>query len=99
MFNVSLLFLSGGLFRRSRLVERTLLSPASHSSSFLFLAALLLVGLPALAGFVLGVNRTAILLGHLFYTNFEHERSPAKTLLAWAGLILIAWLLPKLLGL
>lgn len=45
---------------------------------------------------MLGVSRCAVWLGHLFFTNMEHEKDPYKTALAWACLFAVSYLLSRL---
>jgi len=93
MFNLSILIMMSTVFRRSRFLDKVF-APAAHSSARLL--AFLLIGVPAITGFILGVNRLATLLGHFFMTNDGEERSPIKTLLAWAGLSLLIYLISRL---
>lgn len=51
----------------------------------------LLIFIPAIIGYQLGLERSATLLGHFFYTNIEHERSLKKTALAWAVFLFIEY--------
>lgn len=83
VFNVSIVIALGTLFRRSSTLDNFLLHSSGDSSPWLL--GFLLVGVPALAGFILGVNRCAVWLGHLFFTNMEHEKDPYKTGFAWAA--------------
>ena len=53
----------------------------------------LTVMLPAALGFLLGSRRVLTLVGHMFYTNNEHERSEKITAAIWAGFALYAWVL------
>lgn len=93
MFNVSILIVIGTFFKRGRFLEK-LLAPTLLTSPWLL--GFLLIGLPAITGFVLGVNRLATLLGHFFMTNDGEEMSPLKTLLAWGGLFLLIYLISRL---
>lgn len=94
VFNASLLLLSGALFKHSRSSDRILLAPFTHNS--IEFALLVLIGLPALAGFVLGPAHGLGLLSHLLFLNPPAERSLPKTLLAWGCLLLIAYLIHRL---
>ncbi|PPC96444.1 hypothetical protein [Methylotenera mobilis] len=49
--------------------------------------------LPAIIGFMLGMNRFTTLYGHFFYTNSESERSISMTVFVWAMLLLMAYIL------
>ena len=96
VFNVSIVIALSTVFKRSRVVDRFLLHSGATTS--LWLLGFLLIGVPALAGFMLGVNRCAVWLGHLFLTNMEHEKDLLKTALAWGCLFLTAYLFSKLLA-
>lgn len=61
--------------------------------NYLLLVSILL---PALVGFMLGMNRFTTLYGHFFYTNSESERSVSMTVLVWAILLLTAYILSTL---
>ena len=91
-FNFSILIIVATLFRRSRLLG-DLLALQPHWSGRLVL--LVFVGLPAMAGFAMGASRCARLLGHFFYTNMDSEKDVTKTIAAWGGLLLIAYLLSR----
>jgi hypothetical protein len=92
VFNISIVIVIAMFFRRSRYLARYLLYPTEISGGLVFLAACVL---PAIAGFLMGASRFATLLGHFFYTNMDHEKDIAKTTAAWAGLILLAYLLSQ----
>jgi hypothetical protein len=94
VFNVSIVIALSTFFRRSRALNNLFLQSGTASS--LWLLGFFLIGVPALAGFMLGVNRCAVWLGHLFFTNMEHEKDPYKTALAWVCLFALFYLLSRL---
>lgn len=93
-FNFSLLICLGLFSRRSRAFA-WIASYEGLTSSWGWLAILVLV--PAVVGYRLGAERCAILLGHFFYTNLEHEKNVGKTALAWGCLLVVAYLIAHLL--
>lgn len=93
MFNVSILIMIGTFFKRGRFLEK-LLAPTLLTSPWLL--GFLLIGVPAITGFVLGVNRLATLLGHFFMTNDGEEKSLLKTLCAWGSLFLLVYCISRL---
>lgn len=93
-FNFSLLICLGLFSRRSRTLAR-IASYDGLTSSWGWLVILVFV--PAVVGYRLGAERCAILLGHFFYTNLEHEKSAGKTVLAWGCLLIVAYLISHLL--
>ena len=96
VLNVSILLLVGVLFRRSHAHDHILLAPFAHTSASL--ALFILLGLPALAGFMLGATRGLALLSHLLLINPAPEISIPKTLMAWGALLLIAYVVSKLIS-
>ena len=56
---------------------------------------LILIVLPAIAGYQLGVDKCATLLGHFFYTNAESEKNLGKTAFSWVCLLVIAYAVLK----
>ena len=56
----------------------------------------LMVLVPAIAGFLMGTSRFATLLGHCFYTNMENEKDWRITAVLWAGIIFVAYLWSQL---
>jgi hypothetical protein len=89
-FNLSVLIVIALFFRRSRYLGKFLFYQPHWHWSLIFLVAIVI---PALAGFAMGAPRSATLLGHLFYTNMDHEKDITKTFAAWAALFLVAYLL------
>jgi len=80
---LSMFFGSGGarIFNRTRLIYQI-------PVDFILLIVILL---PALAGFMMGMSKFTTFFGHFFYTNIRHERDIRKTIAAWICLFLIAY--------
>lgn len=80
---LSIFFGSSGarMFNRTRLIYQIPID-------FILLIVVLL---PALAGFLLGFSKFTTLFGHLFYTNIGDEKDIYKTIGAWVCLFLIAY--------
>lgn len=91
-FNLSILIVLWTFFRRSIDLAKLLVYQTHWSYISFFLIA---VVLPALVGFRLGAEKCAVLLGHLFCTNMEHERNLIKTLLAWGAIFFFAYLVAQ----
>lgn len=89
-FNISIIIVLAVVFRHTRYLGRFLFYQAHWPGALILLIAGLF---PALAGFMLGTNRFAVLLGHFFYTNMEDEKDMGITLACWLTLIAIAYLL------
>jgi hypothetical protein len=92
VFNLSNLILIAVLFRRARGFGRFLFYDVPMLGSFLLWGLLII---PALIGFLVGMDRLISLIGHLFYTHTESQRNQAITFAAWAGLLLAAFLLSR----
>ncbi len=90
VFNISVLVAIAVLFNHTWYARKYLFYPMHWK-----LAPVLVVGVvfPAIAGFMLGVQRFESLLGHLFFTHDEGERDLAKTFGIWGALLAIAYLL------
>ncbi len=93
-FNVSLLICLASLSRRARFIAKAGVYEVLASGWVLF--ALLIV-VPAITGYRLGADKCATVLGHFFFTNMEHEKSPVKTFFAWGCFLLIAYVVSKFL--
>jgi hypothetical protein len=91
-FNISLLICFSLLFRRSRFLL-DIFTFETPMSGWGWIAILIFV--PAITGYLLGVEKCATLLGHFFYTNMEHEKDLRKTVCAWACFFLIAYIISK----
>lgn len=89
-FNISIIIVLSIFFRHSRFLGRFLFYQAHWSGILVLLVAGLL---PAAVGFMMGTSKFATLLGHFFYTNMEREKDMSKTIAAWIGLFVIAYLL------
>ncbi|WP_036301643.1 hypothetical protein [Methylotenera sp. L2L1] len=62
------------------------------------LILLIIVVIPVITGFALGISRFTVLYGHLFYTNIGYEKDIRKTIAAWLCLFLIAFGVSSVLG-
>lgn len=89
-FNFSLFIILALISRRSRLLGMAVLS---HGIGWLAL----LIALPAIAGFWMGTAKFATFLGHLFFTNMEHERDIRITVVSWVGFITVIYLTRRIL--
>lgn len=76
-FNASLLICLASFSRRSKFIAKAGVYEVLASGWVLF--AILIV-VPAITGYRLGEDKCATLLGHFFFTNMEHERSPVKNI-------------------
>lgn len=69
------------IIRRHRLIDQV---PVD-------LILFIIIVLPAITGFVMGMSRFTMLYGHFFYTNMGNEKDIRKTIVAWGCLFLIAY--------
>ena len=92
LFNLSLLLALAVVARRSIAFTHFALLRFSLLG---WVLAVVLIAIPALAGFMLGGIKCGRILGHLFYTNNENEKSVNKTVLAWVILLLITLIVSK----
>lgn len=95
-FNISNLIMIACLFRRSSSgIGRFIVNDLPMLGDFLLWGLFII---PAVVGFLVGMDRLILLIGHLFLTHSESERDGRITLAAWFGLILSAYLLSHALG-
>lgn len=88
-FNISIFIVLSMFFGSSgaRMFNRTRLIYQIPVDFILIIVVLL----PALAGFLLGFSKFVTLFGHLFYTNMGDEKDIYKTIGVWVCLFLIAY--------
>lgn len=90
IFNVSIIIVLTMGFHRTGSPGRFFIHQNFWSGFWVMLVAGIL---PAIAGFMLGSDKFATLLGHFFYTNLDHEKDIRTTLVCWLGIFAIAYLL------
>jgi hypothetical protein len=95
-FNLSLLIVWAMFFRRVHFYSGALTHRIPLSGTALLWLS---IGLPALAGFILGAGRSITLLGHFFYTNRGFERNRLITIALWIGLLFCAYQLEAVVSL
>lgn len=89
-FNIGIWVCFNLCSRRNWIISSLLSQPHLKSA---WVGFLILIAVPAIIGYRLGIEKSSVLLGHFFYTHVEAKRSLQKTLLTWLGFIAIFYFL------